>query len=185
MLLLIIELDDIKEQGFSLELSESFERFPALVELHDTGAANFTQLLDIRVTARKFDGMVIVEGTVATGLRLQCCRCLQDFEQPLDTDFSVTYVRQLPVMEDEPEEIELQAEDLGMLIFEGDTIDLTETIQDQVVMAIPFKPLCGEDCLGLCAHCGADLNGGDCGCRDQALNGKFAALKDFKIKKPD
>jgi uncharacterized protein len=187
MLLLIIELDDIKESGLSRELAESFEHFPALCELQDSGDVAFVQPLDIRVTARKFEGMVVVEGNVGTAVRLQCCRCLQSFEQPLEAAFCVTYTRHLPAMEDEDQEaeIELQAEDLGMLVFEGDEIDLTETVQEQVVMAMPFKPLCREECRGLCAQCGADLNAGDCGCRDQVLNGKFAALKDFKIKKTD
>jgi uncharacterized protein len=187
ILLLIIDLDDIKEQGLSLELIEAFDRFPALNELHADGEAIFVQPLDIRLMARKFEGMVIVEGSVTTTVRLQCCRCLQEFEQPLDATFSVTYARELPAMDEggDDGEVELQADDLGMLAFEGDEIDLTETVQEQVVMALPFKPLCREDCLGLCSQCGADLNDGDCGCRDQVMGGKFAALKDFKIKKSD
>lgn len=184
---MIIELDDIKEQGLSLELIEAYDRFPALNELHADGEAIFIQPLDIKLMARKFEGMVIVEGSVTTAVRLQCCRCLQEFEQSLDASFSVTYARQLPDMEDggDDGEVELQAEDLGMLAFEGDEIDLTETVQEQVVMAMPFKPLCREDCHGLCSQCGADLNAGDCGCRDQVMGGKFAALKDFKVKKTD
>jgi len=184
---LIIDLDDIKEQGLSLELMEAFDHFPALNELQADGEVVFLQPLDIRLMARKFEGMVIVEGSVATVVRLQCCRCLQEFEQPLDATFSITYARQLPAMEEggDGAEVELQADDLGMLAFEGDEIDLTETVQEQVVMAMPFKPLCREDCQGLCSQCGADLNDGDCGCRDQAMDGKFAALKDFKVKKTD
>jgi len=184
---LIIDLDDIKERGLSLELIEAFDHFPALNELHADGEAVFIQPLDIRVMARKFEGMVIVEGSVATAVRLQCCRCLQEFEQSLDATFSVTYARHLPDAEAGADdgEVELQAEDLGMLAFEGDQIDLTESVQEQVVMAMPFKPLCREDCLGLCSQCGADLNAGKCGCRDQEMGGKFAALKDFKVKKTD
>ncbi len=184
---MIIDLDDIKERGLSLELIEAFDHFPALNELHADGEAVFIQPLDIRVMARKFEGMVIVEGSVATAVRLQCCRCLQEFEQSLDATFSVTYARHLPDAEAGADdgEVELQAEDLGMLAFEGDQIDLTESVQEQVVMAMPFKPLCREDCLGLCSQCGADLNAGKCGCRDQEMGGKFAALKDFKVKKTD
>lgn len=184
---MIIELDDIKDQGLSLERTESFECFPVLSELHASGEVVFVQALDISLKARRFDEMIVVEGVVSTVVRLQCCRCLKEFEQPLKVDFSVTYARHLPHPEEggEEEEVELQAEDLGLLSFDGDEIDLSESIQEQVVMALPVKPLCREACRGLCSQCGADLNDGDCGCREQVMGGKFAALKDFKVKKKD
>lgn len=184
---MIIALDDIKDRGLTLERSESYERFPVLGDLHEGGDAVFVQPLDIRVTARRLEEMVVVEGSVDTAVRLQCCRCLQDFEQPLSVSFSLTYARQLPAVEEEAEdaEVELCAEDLGLLSFDGDEIDLTDGIQEQVVMALPYKPLCRESCRGLCAQCGADLNQGDCGCTEQILEGKFAALKNFKVKKKD
>lgn len=184
---MIICVDDIKDQGLVLETTESFERFPVLADLHDQGEARFVRPLQIRVTARRLDEMVVVEGSVTTRVRFSCCRCLKDFEQPVDIAFSVTYTRQLPSVEwgEEEDEVELQADELGMVAFEGDEIDLTEGVQEQVVMALPIKPLCDGGCRGLCAQCGADLNEGDCGCRTQEFNGKFAALKDFKVKKKD
>jgi uncharacterized protein len=186
LLVLNIELDDIKDQGLSLERSESFEHFPVLNELHGSGEAVFVQPLDIQVTARRYDEMIVVEGVVTTVVRLQCCRCLQEFEQSLDIPFSLTFERHDPQMEvEEEEEVELQAEDLGVLSFEGDEIDLSESIQEQVVMALPIKPLCHEGCRGLCSQCGADLNEGDCGCREKVMEGKFAALKNFKVKKKE
>lgn len=185
---MIIELDDIKDQGLTLELSESFEQFSVLRELHDSGEALFVKPLDIQVKARRLDELVVVEGSVSTLVRLQCCRCLQDFEQALDVTFSVTFARELPSLEDEQRqdsEIELQAEDLGLIAFEGDEIDLTESIQEQLVMALPVKPLCRTTCKGLCSQCGADLNEGACDCHEQVMDGKFAALKNFKVKKKD
>lgn len=185
---MIIELDDIKDQGLSLELSESFEQFSVLRELHDNGEALFVKPLVIQMKARRLDELVLVEGSVSTAVRLQCCRCLQDFEQPLDISFSVTFARELPSLEDgqqQDAEIELQAEDLGLISFEGDEIDLTESIQEQVVMALPVKPLCHATCKGLCPQCGADLNDGACDCHEQVMDGKFAALKNFKVKKKD
>jgi uncharacterized protein len=67
--------------------------------------------------------------------------------------------------------------------YSGDEIDLTHEIEEQVAMDIPFKPLCGEECKGLCPVCGTDLNAADCGCSKEPVNLKFSALKDFKVSR--
>jgi uncharacterized protein len=182
---LIIALDEIRDRTLALHRSEPFEHFPVLAELHENGEAVFVRPLDIEATVRRLDEMVMVEGSVNTVVRLQCCRCLQDFECPLSVDFALTYVRQMPVVEDpDAEEIELTADDLGLISFEGDEIDLVDGIQEQVIMALPFKPLCREGCRGLCPQCGADLNLGDCACSEPpVLEGKFSILKNFKVEK--
>lgn len=184
---MLIEVDAIKDQGLTRQASESHEHFPVLDELHGQGEVRFEKPLDIRVAVRRLDEMIVVEGEVETAVRFQCCRCLEGFCQQLRVEFAVTYVRHThTVVEDEAEgEVELQAEDLGLVPFEGDEIDLSEAIQEQVIMALPIKPLCKEGCRGLCAHCGANLNEGDCGCHVQDFGGKFAALKDFKVRKKD
>ena len=64
----------------------------------------------------------------------------------------------------------------------GDEIDLTHDLEEQVAMSLPLKPLCAEQCKGLCAECGADLNMSSCACSEKAFNFKFSALKDFKVK---
>jgi uncharacterized protein len=51
------------------------------------------------------------------------------------------------------------------------------------MMEIPLKPLCKEECLGLCNKCGADLNKGDCGCDRSDINFKMSVLKSFKVNK--
>ena len=55
-------------------------------------------------------------------------------------------------------EIELKLEEIGLLYFRGEEINLQQGIQEQVVMAFPLQPLCAEECKGLCLQCGSDLN---------------------------
>ena len=83
----------------------------------------------------------------------------------------------------EPEEIEISAQDMGLIYFQGEEVNLRDGIQEQVVMAFPIRPLCRENCRGLCAACGADLNQVDCGCDLTPVSNKFAALKDLKLDK--
>ena len=97
----------------------------------------------------------------------------------------MTYVNQLSVedLEVEQEEIEINAQDMGLIYFQGEEINLQDGIQEQIVIAFPIRALCREDCQGLCAACGADLNQGKCGCESRSINNKFAVLKNLKLEK--
>jgi len=75
------------------------------------------------------------------------------------------------------------AEDAGLIGFRGEEIDLTEGIQEQLVLGLPMRPLCREDCKGLCAACGADLNVDECNCRQQHPASPFAALRHLRLGK--
>lgn len=180
-----VRLDEIKEEGLTLEFTEEYTEFPTLVDLVEAGEARFPLPLQIRLRIFRIDEMVEAEGELETAIGLSCSRCLTDFEFPVSSRFSLTFTRELPAVEDgEGEEgVEVSAEDMGLILFEGEEIDLRDGIQEQVVMALPFRPLCQPECKGLCPVCGADRNVTDCGCESPDFNLKFAALKDFKVKK--
>ena len=74
-------------------------------------------------------------------------------------------------------EIELGAEEIGLILFHGEEIDLRDAVQEDVLMAVPMKTLCRPECKGLCPQCGADLNQGDCGCERKIINPKFAGAE--------
>jgi uncharacterized protein len=180
-----IRIDTIKEEGQDLEFSEPAEQFPILKEMVETGACRFPAPIDVAVRLFRVGEMVEAAGTIHTQLGLECSRCLREFTAPLQASFEVTFSHELPPVADEEsgEEVELSAEEMGLLTFHGEELDLLETVQEQVVIALPLRPLCDEACKGLCPHCGADLNAGDCGCSPQSFNSKFAALKNFKVEK--
>jgi len=83
---------------------------------------------------------------------------------------------------DQDEDVELAEEDLISATYEGDEIDFTKEITEQVILAIPFKPLCSEDCKGLCIKCGAELNLAKCECSQDNMNLKFNALNNIKVQ---
>ncbi len=96
----------------------------------------------------------------------------------------MAFTRQIPeVASDEDEEVELTADEMGLTLVEDETISLLEPLQEQVLMALPIQPLCRNDCKGLCAHCGNNMNLGDCGCEEPLFDSRFASLKNFKVKK--
>ena len=114
-------------------------------------------------------------GTVAAELELPCSRCLEPYRLPIAAQFDVRY---LPASQASAAvEREVDTEDLETSYYRNDEIDLNELLREQFCLALPMKPLCSEDCRGLCAQCGTNLNTGTCDCALGWDESPFAALK--------
>jgi uncharacterized protein len=105
-----------------------------------------------------------LRGHLETLLRRPCDRCLTDVEWPIDLPFDLIYVA-ADKQNQRTGEVELNAADLGISVYENDQIDLDEMVVEQLELSLPFRLLCSEDCRGLCPQCGADLNTEECDCQ--------------------
>jgi uncharacterized protein len=119
-------------------------------------------------------------GTVRTELELPCSRCLEPFRLPVDRSFDLRYLPQSEAST-EPES-EVAEEDLETSFYRGDQIDLNELLREQFYLALPMKPLCREECKGLCPQCGTNLNTATCNCAAAWEDPRLAALKQFKSR---
>ena len=183
---LILHVEQIKGKDFSHEFEENPQVFPIIAEMVKNRQCEFLKPFSIRLKAFSVREIIEVLGTLQTSVRLPCSRCLIDFDTPLAFNFVLSYTKEMPGLMDvfDEEEIELKVEEIGMFYFKGEEINLQQGIQEQVVMAFPLKPLCDENCKGLCPKCGSDLNQGDCGCKRELSANKFAVLKNLKLNKP-
>lgn len=161
------------------------ETFPILAEMVTNGECEFSAPLRTALRALRIGDLVEIVGDLETSVHLPCSRCLQPFETSLKSSFALTYIQQTAdVIEDtESREVELSAEDMGIVYFQGERINLKDAIQEHVVMEFPLRPLCKLDCKGLCPNCGADFNEKPCDCEQRPSLGKFAALKNLKLEK--
>jgi uncharacterized protein len=124
---------------------------------------------------RQEPGRYRVKGTVTGELELTCGRCLEPFTLPVASDFDLRYV---PRTENVGEaESEVGEDDLTTAFYDDDQIDLSGLVSEQFHLALPMKPLCSENCRGLCPHCGTNLNTGSCDCRSTWEDPRLAALK--------
>jgi DUF177 domain-containing protein len=172
---------EIKEKPLELSAEEAVAGFPALMAMEQAGECSFlTPIRSTLTVVRGFDH-IRTEGRVATTVRLSCSRCLADYEAAIDSPFTIFYTKSSGIPLDE--EVELEEEDLISVEYSGDEIDFAPLVAEQVIMGIPLKPLCREECQGLCSRCGADLNIAPCGCDRTAVNLKFSALQNLKIEK--
>jgi uncharacterized protein len=87
-----------------------------------------------------------------------------------------------PLPGDTPDEIDLRPQDLDTEFYDGATIDVDLLVAEQIYLALPQKPLCSQDCHGLCPGCGANLNQESCRCEDKPGDSAFAALRAIKIE---
>ncbi|MHB8757087.1 MAG: YceD family protein [Bacillota bacterium] len=120
---------------------------------------------------------VVVRGAAQARAALTCSRCGKLFEQPVEATLQVEYVpgrvEDGPIDEDEGPE---------RAPYEGDEVDLKDEVRQQLLLALPMKPLCSTDCKGLCPICGKDHNEGPCECKPQ-VDVRLAGLADF-FKQP-
>jgi uncharacterized protein len=119
-----------------------------------------------------------LSGTVATTLELGCSRCLEPFALPVDAAFDLRY--QPHARNTGEGEREIEEDDLTTAFYENDTIDLGQLMREQFYLALPMKPLCGDDCQGLCPTCGTNWNKSRCDCANRWEDPRFAALRTLK-----
>jgi uncharacterized protein len=125
-------------------------------------------------------------GTFKGYLTVACSRCVNPVRLNLDETLRVTF---MPPGEIAPEDdvepatedgAEVAEGDLDVFPFDGEKIDLEPLFREQFVLAIPYAPLCAEDCKGLCPQCGIDRNTGTCNC-EKPIDPRLAALKGLKL----
>lgn len=140
----------LKNEGelYTSEYHGAFKGIDFLGECYD-----FPQGIDVSADYR-FDGEgVIVSGRFDAQATVNCARCLKPFLYTIGFRFAEYYKKQ-------PEEGEYE--------FHGESIELDRMLEDNVVVNLPARFLCREECKGLCSHCGKDLNEGECGCLPEA-----------------
>lgn len=126
---------------------------------------------------RSADGIFVL-GNLRASLELTCVRCLTPFALPLqfalEEEFRPTIDiatgATLPIANDDEQATRIDAHH---------EIDLTEVIRQNILLAIPARPLCRSQCAGLCPICGKDLNEGPCNCQRAEPDPRLAKLKEW------
>jgi len=163
-----IHVPDIPEEGLLREAA-----LPVTIQDH---AKPDTAQVFVKIF--RFGRRVLVEGSVKISVKVACSRCLKDMSLPLDLTFREEY---LPAEESgKGNEQELTNTELDLGFYTNDELDITELVKEQILLAVPMKPLCRDDCRGLCTRCGKDLNRGPCGCRKKEIDPRLAPLAKFK-----
>lgn len=172
---MIIDLIILGNEPYEFDLRLA----PEEIELDDHEA----RLKNAARVAGKLTGRIAetdVEGTIQAELELECTRCLQKIDKKFEIPFSAAFVTAENYTQ--AKEAELSAKDLDVSVFEGNEIDLTELVREQILLNLPEQIFCREDCKGLCEKCGANRNLINCNCLEKEIDPRWQGLRELKMK---
>lgn len=121
---------------------------------------------------KAIDETLEVTATVKTKLQLCCGRCLGTFIYPIDIDIEERFTMNKELIDDEQ-----------IIFVEGDSIDITEIVENSIISTLPIKRLCKNDCNGLCHQCGKNLNEDSCQCTTNDVDLRLAKLQELFANK--
>jgi len=178
---MFIDIHDLERQALEFQEEirpESLDLGPDMRQvnvLKTTGRADLVQehhgkhhiIQDIRL-----------KGGLWTRLQMNCARCLEPVMQDVARDFDLLY---RPLGSDAGH-AELSVTDVEAEIgyYTGNGLELGDVLREQILLAVPLRVLCKEECRGLCPHCGKNLNEGQCSCAEPLEDPRWAALKDIR-----
>jgi uncharacterized protein len=105
---------------------------------------------------------IVVDGFLSAILLLRCDRCLETYKKDITTDFRI-YLSMVPFKGEA--EVELLENDLNLDFIDDNFLDSDQIIKEQLILNLPMKTLCSDDCKGLCSICGCNLNRAQCSCQ--------------------
>lgn len=159
-----IDISDIlKTDGASLhvEFDENFE------DIRQYGDIVLNAPVSMKATLTNSGGILKLDGRLKTHFTGKCSKCLKNVENDLDLKISETIVNGKT------------SDDIEAYTYEGKLVDLDRIIKDNIILSLPMKLLCQQNCKGICPVCGCDRNVKSCDCSQEDINPQMEALKKF------
>lgn len=171
---MIFELDEIVDVGLALDLSVPPDRFDI-----NQSDCSLTGKILISGFLNRLGKEVYLKGRVRTGLNLSCSRCLKLFNYSIDAPLAGRFV---PKPHNQLEqEHEIKEGDIDTEYYCENKVNISQPVQDSILLDVPMNPLCREGCMGLCDRCGKDLNQGSCSCdKEPDTDPRLEILQSFK-----
>ena len=145
--------------------------------LHAAGRAQLIE--EVRGKHEKINDIRLAGG-LGVDVELVCARCLEPVPYKVAHQFDLLY---RPLGADAGrEELSVHSTEAEVSYYEGEGLLLEDALREQVLLAVPLKAICREDCKGLCPHCGKNLNHEQCSCAEPIEDPRWSALKEIRGK---
>lgn len=172
-----LRIRDIEETPKELVYDEPTTELNPLLAHGTVRDFTFAAPAAVRLHYYRSGQEIFLDGEASTAVVGQCARCLEEFEVPQRPRFSFVLV---------PRHGRWAAEDVGtsgdLIWYEGEQIDVSPLVREQMLLALPTLPLCHEECRGLCPHCGTNLNLQPCTCVAEVAS-PFGGLQRLKMRR--
>jgi uncharacterized protein len=174
-----ISVDEIPQSPREIKFSESLEELNNIYRRGKSPDFGFPASLEVELVYYRSGSDLFFSGSFRGRFTGTCSRCLEDYDFPLESRFDFVLAPDSARLERGAEE--LSRDDLGLSYYSTDEINLAPLIAEQVMLALPTRPLCSEDCRGLCGTCGVNLNRESCSCTTPTGDPRMAIFRDLKV----
>lgn len=174
-----IPVDDIPLSPKEISFTERTEGLNEFYTKESAADFHFPSELAVTLSYYRSGEELFFHGEVAGRIAGRCGRCLEEYEFELQRPFALVLVP-APDKTGRGAE-ELRGEELGLSYYSTEEINLAPLIVEQVVLAMPTRPLCKDSCRGLCDRCGVNLNSEECHCSDATGDPRMAIFRTLKV----
>ena len=180
---MFISIEDLEREP--VEFREEFapgsvEFGPELKQTSPLQAQGTATLIEEHQGAREVIQDIRVVGHMSTGVEVACARCLDPVRRDIERDFDLLYRPQ--GSDAGREEISVTQAEAEIGYYTGEGLLLEDILREQLLLEVPIKVVCREECQGLCPHCGQNRNQGTCDCVEQAEDPRWDALRGLRDK---
>ena len=145
--------------------------------------------LAVSLDLTNVEGLVAVTGVLEGTIVRECVRCLKEYEDPLAFSVRAAFIPEPKSAPRHPKRVdsrkasakvvegEQEEEPDDQYQYQGNQLELAPMLREHVILSAPMRPLCSDDCLGLCARCGKNLNEGPCQCAPEPLIPTFRVVQ--------
>jgi DUF177 domain-containing protein len=182
-----LRVDDITADAKELSFSEPEGEINRALGLGPIREYRLEGPVNVVLSYYRAGTELFFRGELTAATVASCARCAEEFIVPSGRSFRYVLA---PRSIGHDSNGDLRAEDLEFSLYEGEEVNLTPLIREQMLLALPTRPLCREDCRGLCPRCGANLNERDCGCiieraGARVADARLSVLHSIKIRRPN
>lgn len=155
---------------------------PGLIKLPDNWApAGGLQAVGKAELLDKQGARVIrIRGSLAAKVQNECARCLESLQEEFDADFELFFHPMETIARNEEKQIDSGEAEIGF--YEENGVALIDVVREQLLLWLPMRSLCGEDCKGICPLCGVNWNRTDCNCRQEFVDPRWDALRHMSFE---
>lgn len=171
-----VSVDKITETPKEISFAEGVEELNRIYREGEARDFRFPSSLDVNLVYYRSGQELFFSGSFGGTIEGYCSRCLKIYSFPLEKRFDFVLTPKPLATKGK----ELNREEMGLSFYGAEEIDLSPFIREQVLLALPMRPLCGDNCRGLCVGCGADLNEEPCLCPSLPGDPRMALFRGLK-----
>jgi uncharacterized protein len=174
-----LSFDDIPQSPKRIRFFETTEDLNEIYRERQVRDFQFPPSMEIELVYYRSGRELFFRGSFGGLVQAHCSRCLEPYGFHLSNEFEFMLVP--ASLQSGQKAGEISRDEIGLSYYSGEEINLTPLIREQVLLALPTRAVCEENCRGLCSGCGVNLNDEDCVCAAQARDPRMAIFQTIKI----